>query len=88
MTTEKQTRADQLLDSGAAKTYMEALLMAEIEELIAALNKIATSPHCQYVDGKFISDHDSGYKMGIADGHRFCAAIAKQALATVNWKTV
>ncbi len=56
-------------------------LEAELAKLKAALEAIATDPHCAYTDGPYISDHDSGYHMGVADGHRCAAAKASAALA-------
>lgn len=51
------------------------------DALVKVLEKIANTEHCQYKDGVFISDHDSGYKMGVADGHRLAASWAREALA-------
>lgn len=47
-----------------------------------ALLKIATTPYRIY-DGNrpYVSDHDSGYAMGVADGHRLAAKWAQEALA-------
>ena len=52
-----------------------------IEEMAGALNEIATSKYQAYTDGPYISEHDSGYKMGVADGHRYCSNVAGKALA-------
>ena len=46
-----------------------------IEEMAGALNEIATSKYQAY------TDDDSGYKTGVADGHRYCANVAGKALA-------
>lgn len=59
---------------------------ATIARLEAALQSIANSPHCAYTDGLYVSDHDSGYKMGIADGHRCAAKMAKAALVSHDRK--
>lgn len=53
-----------------------------IARLEAALQSIANSPHCAYTDGPCVSDHDSGYKMGVADGHRCAANRARAALSS------
>jgi len=62
-------------------------LKAEVERKDAALHKIATTPYSIY-DGNrpFISEHDSGYAMGVADGHRLAAKWADEALTTEQQK--
>jgi len=59
-----------------------AELEAENKRLRAALDGIATTSYCVY-DGNrpYVSDHDSGYAMGVADGHRLAAKWAQEALA-------
>lgn len=57
-------------------------LEAQNAVLREALEKIATTTFTQY-DGirPYISDHDSGYALGVADGHRLAAKWAQEALA-------
>lgn len=59
-----------------------ANLATENKRLRAALDGIATTSYCVY-DGNrpYVSDHDSGYAMGVADGHRLAAKWAQEALA-------
>lgn len=49
------------------------------ERMAAALKEIAQSKYQQY-DGRmpYISDHSSGYALGVSDGHRYCARIADE----------
>lgn len=62
-------------------------LESDNRRLREALLKIATTEHCSY-DGNrtFISDHDSGYALGVADGHRLAANWARAALAQSDGK--
>jgi len=46
-----------------------------IEELEAALREIAESKFCQYPNDSTM------YGIGVTDGHRYCAKIARDALA-------
>lgn len=55
-------------------------LLERVRELEAALTEIATSRFCDYEMTK--SDiYEGGYGIGVTDGHRYCANIAKAALA-------
>ena len=57
-------------------------LTADNERLRAALREIANSKFCMY------ENTESGqYGIGVTDGHRYCANIAKEALAAVEGKT-
>jgi len=47
----------------------------EIERLKGALVDIRDSKHCQYEENGV-----GGYGIGVTDGHRFCANIARAAL--------
>lgn len=59
-----------------------ALEKEKAERYEKALREIAVTPYRIY-DGNrpFVSDHDSGYAMGVADGHRLAAKWADEALA-------
>ena len=45
------------------------------EGMLEALEEIAESPH------RYFEDKHGTYVLGVADGHRFCAEIAKDAIA-------
>lgn len=54
---------------------------AEVDRLREALRKIATTHYCVYDgDRPYTSEHDSGYSLGVADGHRLAAKWANEAL--------
>ena len=44
------------------------------EKMLAALEEIAESPHRSY------KNKEGNYEIGVADGHLFCANVAKAAL--------
>jgi len=46
-------------------------------ELVKALKEIAENKYCIY------SNTRTSYGTGVTDGHRFCAKIAKEALASI-----
>ena len=50
-------------------------LQAENERLKEALQEIATNKFCSYAENE-----QSPYGFGVTDGHRYCQAIAQQAL--------
>lgn len=54
---------------------VEFALSIRVEKLINALNSIAYSPFCRYEEVS-----GNSYGMGVADGHRYCAQIARDAL--------
>lgn len=58
-----------------ARQHGELRLIAD--KALAALEKIATSPHCEYGPG-------GRYEMGVSDGHRCAANEARSALAAVS----
>ena len=56
-------------------------LKAQIALMRDALEKISTTTFQQYDGNKpFVSEHDSGYSLGIADGHRLAAKWAYEAI--------
>lgn len=68
------------IETGRYLYLLDAAEKAERYE--QALKYIAKTHYCYY-DGNrpFISDHDSGYAMGVADGHRLASKWADEALA-------
>ena len=59
-----------------------AALEADNKRLRDGLERIAQTHFCNYDGSKpFISEHDSGYSMGVSDGHRLASRWAKEALA-------
>jgi len=50
-------------------------LQAENERLKEALQEIATNKFCSYAENE-----QTPYGFGVTDGHRYCQAIAQQAL--------
>lgn len=54
-------------------------LQARVDALEAALREIAEHPHCQYAtnEAKHVPRY---YNIGVADGHRCAANIARVAL--------
>jgi hypothetical protein len=68
----------------AALTAPPPVPQDTLSEVREALIEIAESKYNEYHDGAYVSEHDSGYKIGITDGHRYCAAIARKALATLD----
>ncbi len=78
---------DKLDDARLVSSMHAALPMLldaaeKAERYEKALREIATTPYRIY-DGNrpFVSDHDSGYATGVADGHRLAAKWASEALA-------
>jgi hypothetical protein len=63
-------------------------LEAKIAELEAALKEIAFSKYCEYdnVATGGETPYRRGYAIGLADGHRFCAKIARTALSEPSGK--
>lgn len=57
---------------------------AVIAKCKAALESITNSPYCAYTHGNFISEHDSDYNTGVTDGHRYCAKVSGEALASIS----
>lgn len=55
-------------------------LLERVMELEAALTEIAESRFCNY-DATKSDIYEGGYGIGVTDGHRYCANIAKAALA-------
>ena len=75
------------LQSRLTTLEAQVTLMRDVAEKMAgALGYIATTEYCQYKDGVFVSDHDSGYKMGVAAGHRLAATWAREALT--EWQKI
>lgn len=63
--------------------FLDAAEKAERYE--KALLRIETTPYRIYDGNKpFVSDHDSGYAMGVADGHRLAARWATEAIAPAD----
>lgn len=58
---------------------------AEIARLRAALESIANNKYCDYYEAAK-TDSDRMYTTGIADGHRFAAQIAREALTPKDVK--
>lgn len=48
-------------------------------ELVAALQRIAEHPHCVYP--AHLTRNDRSYEIGVSDGHRCAAEIARAVLA-------
>lgn len=57
------------------------LILDYIENLENTLVKIATTSFTAYSDRPYISEHDSGYCMGVTDGHRLAATWARGVLS-------
>jgi hypothetical protein len=56
-----------------------------VEKLREALEEIANHPHCEYPhNAPYVGDYQSGVRVGIADGHRCAAKIARSALAATE----
>lgn len=54
---------------------------AERDRLREVLVAIRDSPHCHTrLDEPYVSESTSAYKLGVADGHRYCAEKARAAL--------
>jgi hypothetical protein len=68
------------------KIFLEIIsnLTDRLAEASKVLEEIANSSHQAY-DGNasFISEHSSGYALGVADGHRCAAATAKLYLERI-----
>ena len=73
---------DQIIIRGLeGKEADNAALRQRVEALEAALNEIATSKYQAYPEPFEINPAaTSQYKIGIADGHRFCANVARRGL--------
>jgi len=72
-----QLRAD-LRGSIKARQQLDAMYRdseKRLERALEALNTIATSKYCQY-------EHSGSgqYGVGVADGHRWCAQVARDAM--------
>jgi len=66
-------------DSAARDVDSLALKLDAAEH---ALDRIANHPHCSYpVDSRGMPHTDRQYEIGVADGHRCAAEIARAALA-------
>lgn len=62
-------------------TQENADLKARVETLENFLKQIAESPHQAYNSHlPYVSEYQSGYSVGVADGHRCAAGAAKEAL--------
>ena len=56
-------------------------LLGEVNRLRAALQKIRDDPHCVYPpDSRNVTDPGRNYRIGVTDGHRWAAGIARLAL--------
>jgi len=88
----RAVKSDERIVYIAAKAFLEQKAVEALPMLLdaaekaeryeKALREIAATPYRIY-DGNrpFVSDHDSGYAMGVADGHRLAAKWADEALA-------
>lgn len=71
-------------DEVAQALAQRGVLLAEVGTLRAALRQIAEHPHNSYdlPSHAEVTNGDVQYAIGIADGHRCAAAIAREALVT------
>lgn len=77
---EQERDANFKLYQGYWKRCQEA--ESRLTALEEALRSIAEHPHCAYNDGA-----NDSYMIGVADGHRCAANVAKQALAPATVQT-
>lgn len=65
----------EMLNAGLEQAHIISVLRDRVAHLERALGEIAHSPHCMYE-----ANASGMYGIGVTDGHRYAAKVARKAL--------